>query len=270
MDEVSDRPGTLGKKLHSLSGVVPLGIFLVLHIAVTSSIAGSRESYDRRIGVLHDGLLMGLLEVVLVLAPLAYHAGYGITRVFGPRVERHAYENDLMFALQRASGVAVLVFVVAHLWELRVQTWTQGLAVSAYSSKLVMDLSWTSYGVPWIALGYLVGLAATVFHFVNGLSSSFTTWGVATAAGSKARARIAFRIVGALLFVTSAGVVVQLATGAHAVTGGLSPVDDLPCGTAAVMTAPPPRARATASGAQASPLPSSTARAASSVLGPGR
>ena len=56
-----DRPGSLTKKLHSLSGVVPLGAFLVLHLWVTASVLGSRAVYDRQIGFLHSGLL-GVLE----------------------------------------------------------------------------------------------------------------------------------------------------------------------------------------------------------------
>jgi succinate dehydrogenase/fumarate reductase cytochrome b subunit (b558 family) len=246
MDDVSDRPRALGEKLHSLSGVVPLGVFLILHVWVTSAIVGSREVYDRQIGVLHGGAFMGVLEVVLVLAPLTYHAGYGMTRVLRPRTEGHAYANDLMFALQRASGVVVLVFIVAHLWELRVQTWTRGLPVSAYSTKLVMDLSSTSSGVPWIALGYLIGLAATVFHLVNGLSSFCTTWGYTVTALAQARARIVFRVAGALVFVISAGIVMQLATGARYFPRVVAPSEELPCGTAAVTPPLPARARGVA------------------------
>ena len=36
----------------------------------------------------------------------------------------------------------------------------------------------TRWGVPWAATGYLVGLAAAVFHFANGLSGFAISWGI--------------------------------------------------------------------------------------------
>ncbi len=163
----------LPRRLHSLSGVVPLGAYVLIHIWVTASIGSSLALYDRQVGFLHGGVLLGLLEIVLVLVPLAYHAVYGIIRSLQPReVEpgSHGYDNDLMLTLQRASGMAVLVFTVLHVWEFRGQTWGGGLPVGSYSTKLVADLSSTTWGIPWIALGYLAGIAATLFHLVAGMT----------------------------------------------------------------------------------------------------
>jgi succinate dehydrogenase/fumarate reductase cytochrome b subunit (b558 family) len=247
LDRRGASPSSRAQKLHSLTGVVPLGAFLVLHLWITASIVGSRAIYDRQIGFVHGGALLGVLEVVLVLVPLGYHAVYGVWRSLQPRDPKHAYANDLMLVLQRASGVVVLVFVVAHLWELRVQTWTSGLPVSAYSTKLVEDLSATSSGIPWIALGYLVGIGATVFHLVNGMTSFCTTWGCTPTVASQRGARAIFRVAGIVLFALGAGIVIQLATGSR-----LFPVDEpgsasLACGSAAVTPPPPARASATPS-----------------------
>lgn len=263
MADPQDRPTTTAQKLHSLSGVVPLGVFVVLHVWVTASLVGSRETYDRQIGLLHGGTLMGLLEVVLVLAPLGYHAVYGVMQMLRPRAPDHAYANDLMHVLQRASGVIVLVFVVAHLWEFRVATWTNGLPASAYSTKLVEDLSSTSSGIPWIALGYLVGIAATVFHLVNGTTSFLTTWGFTPSAVSQRRARMFFRAAGVLLFGVSAGIVVQLATGTRIFPLHEPRSSALVCGSAAVSPPPPTRGTASTAPASTSPVPSA-------LPGPGR
>lgn len=251
------------QKLHSLSGVVPLGVFVVLHVWVTASLVGSREIYDRQIGFLHGGAFMGVLEVVLVLAPLLYHAAYGVMRTLQPRDPSHAYANDVMAVLQRASGVVVLVFVIAHVWEFRGETFAKGLPVSAYSTKLVEDLSATTYGVPWIALGYLVGIAATVFHLVNGMTSFLATWSITSSDSARHRARVFFRFAGILLFGLSAGIVVQLATGSRIFPLHEPSSSALACGSAAVT--PPPPARATASVA-----PSSTSPAPSALPGSDR
>lgn len=208
----------LPRRLHSLSGVVPLGVYVLIHIGVTASIGSSLALYDRQVGFLHGGMILGLLEIALVLVPLAYHAVYGVLRSLQPRdadAASHGYDNDLMLTLQRASGLAVLVFVVLHVWEFRGQTWTGGLAVGSYSTKLVADLSSTTWGIPWIALGYLAGIAATLFHLASGMTSFCRTWGFATAPGALRRARLVFRATGILFFLISAVLVVQLATGAR-------------------------------------------------------
>jgi succinate dehydrogenase / fumarate reductase cytochrome b subunit len=201
------------KKLHSLSGVVPLGVFVVLHLWITASIASSRAVYDHQIGLIHSGVL-GVLEP-LVIAPLFFHGIYGIVRALGPRDPEHAYDSDVMATLQRISGLAVLVFVGLHVWEFRGATWTQGLGESAYSTKLVQDLSSTRYGVPWIALGYVVGMAASLFHLANGMTSFCTRWGYTRTRAAQDRARLVFRVAGVLLFGLSSAIVVQLATGSR-------------------------------------------------------
>ena len=230
---------------------MPIGVFVLLHVWITSSIVGSTTVYDRQIAFLHSGPVLGLLEVVLVLLPLAYHGVYGLLRSLQPRDPAHAYDSDLMLLLERVSGVVVLVFVGAHVWEFRVQTWTHGLAPVSYSTKLIEHLSSTQWGgVPWIAFGYLVGIAATFFHLANGLTSFCTTWGYTPTKESQRRARLFFRIVGVFFFVVSAAMVVQLATGAR-----FFPADEpkpalaTTCGPAPVASAPPPRPSASASAA---------------------
>lgn len=252
------------KRLHSLSGVVPLGAFVVLHVWVTSSIASSSFAYDRQIGWLHGGWFLGLLEVVLIVVPLAYHALYGVWLSLQPRDPDHAYDTDLMVSLERASGIVVLVFIAAHLWEFRVQTWSNALPVTSYSSKLVEDLSSTQSGVPWIAIGYLVGIAATCFHLANGMTSFCTTWGYTRTARARRRARVLFRVAGALLFVVSCGIVLQLATGIRYFPSD-EPRAPL-CGSAAtVAIAPlPVPARSVSSAAPSSSAPGSPSNSAPS------
>jgi succinate dehydrogenase/fumarate reductase cytochrome b subunit (b558 family) len=244
-----DRRGPLLQRLHSLSGVVPLGAFLLFHLWITSSLGGSRDVYDRQVGFLHGGPLFGFLEVVLVILPLLYHGLYGVVRSLQPRDPNHAYDTDVMVTLQRASGIVVLVFVAVHVWELRVQTWTRGLAVSSYSTKLVEHLSSTQSGIPFIALGYLTGIAATVFHLANGLTSFCTTWGYAPTFAARHRLRILFRVLGVLLFAISSALVVQIATGSRFFPAEEPASATQPCGTNVGSTVAPPHAHPGASAA---------------------
>lgn len=252
-----DRPEGLAKKLHSLSGVVPLGAFLVLHLWVTASVVGSRAVYDRQVGFLHGGLI-GVLEPLLIL-PLFFHGIYGISRVLGPRDPHHAYGTDRMATLQRASGVVVLVFVSLHLWEFRAQTWMRGLAEGAYSTKLVEDLSSTQSSVPWIALGYIVGTAGCVFHLVNGMTSFCTRWDYTRTVEAQRRARGVFFVAGLLLFALSSAMIVQLATGSRLFPASEPTSSGFECGSAATPAAPPSHAIAQATAPRPAPPPSAPA-----------
>jgi succinate dehydrogenase / fumarate reductase cytochrome b subunit len=237
-DDRDLREPTGARRLSSLSGVVPLGVFLLLHVWITSSIAGSRETYDRQVGFLHRAPLVGFLELVVVLLPLVFHSGYGLYRSFQPIEPGHGYDSTTMAKLQRISGVIVLVFVVAHVFEFRGQTWSRGLQVASYSTTLAEHLSSTTLGVPLVAFGYLVGLAASFFHLVNGMTSFCTTFGYTTTLASQRHARRFFRITGALFYVISAVLVLQVATGVHLLPAEPRSSSATLCGTAVPTSRP--------------------------------
>jgi succinate dehydrogenase/fumarate reductase cytochrome b subunit len=184
-----------------------------------------------------------------------------VWRSLQPR-EAHAYDSDLMHTLERASGVLVLVFVGAHFYELRWQTLSGGLQVGSYSTKLVEHLSWTTGGVPFIALGYLLGIAATIFHLVNGMTSFCITWGYTATELAQRRARIVFRALGVIFFLVGAATVIQLASGIRFTRSEEQP-SSTACGSAIVETAAPTRAGA--SSANTASSPSSASPAASSA-----
>jgi succinate dehydrogenase/fumarate reductase cytochrome b subunit (b558 family) len=207
------------QKLFSLSGVAPLGVFLLLHLWTAAALLSSHTAYDRQVSFLHGGPILGFLEVVLVLVPLLFHAGFGMWLSFvrprQPRPAKHGYDSPLMLSLERVSGAVVLVFVLWHLWQTRLQTWTGHLLVGSYSTKLVEQLSSLQGGIPWVALGYLLGIAATLFHLVNGMTSFCATWGVAKTPAALHRTRLLVRGAGILCFAIGAATVIELATGAR-------------------------------------------------------
>ncbi len=91
------------QKLFSLSGVVPLGAFLLLHLWTAAALLTSNATYDRQIAFFH-GPIFAFLEIVLVLVPLLFHAGYGMVLAVTPRPEKHAYDSALMVSLERISA----------------------------------------------------------------------------------------------------------------------------------------------------------------------
>lgn len=205
------------RRLHSLSGVVPVGIFLVEHLWTNAAALGGQEPFARAVARIQALPLLPVLEVFGIFLPLAFHAGYGVVlaRRSSPNASRYAYPKNWLYVLQRVSGFVVLAFVLLHLWELRVQTWLFGMSTEAFYTTLSAHLSWTWSGVPLIAIGYLVGVAASVFHLANGLVGFCMTWGITTSRPAQRRAGIVFGALGACLFVLGTATVLGLATGSR-------------------------------------------------------
>ncbi len=147
------------RKLHALSGVVPLGVFLVEYLWSCARVLRS----DRAFATDGQSLLLPVIEIVVVLLPLAFHVLYSSQKLSETRV-------------RRVSGGVALAFVGFHLWDLRGKNLVRGLAGDAFYDALTARLSSTTAGLPLWALVYLVGIAATVFHFASGVSEFPRIW----------------------------------------------------------------------------------------------
>lgn len=229
------------RKLHALSGALALGVFLVEHIATNASALGGRGAYDAIVGAIERSRVLPFVEVVFILLPLGFHAGYGLQLLraeAAPDAVVERYGDRRLWRLQRLSAVFVLVFVLAHLWELRVQRLVFGLPADALYTTLTARLSSTWAGVPFIALFYVLGLFAVAVHLANGLFAATAAWNVAASPSGRRRARIATLALGGVLFAVGASTVIALATGTRLLPGadGDSAAVEVPCGSAA----PPP------------------------------
>lgn len=227
------------RRIHALTGAAPLGVFLLEHVVVTASALGGQGRFDRVTGVTGASALTATIDVVFVLVPLAYHALYGI---FLAATRRPSAADDPMRSarlawLMRASGIVTLVFVAAHVWEYRVRRAFFGLSALSIYGTLAERLSTTWGGVPWVALGTIVGIAATSFHFAYGLLRVRSVFGVAQDAAQRRRSAWMSAVLGGALFVVGVTTVVGLATGTR-----LLPPDDpgmtRPCGSTDAPPAP--------------------------------
>jgi len=211
---------SLARRIFSLTGVLPVAVFLVVHLAATSMLLVSRAAYDRFATSTARGA--GLVaELVFVVAPLAFHAAYGVVLAIRPDAGPRAYPTARVHALVRLTGIVALAFVAYHLAHLRSPA-LGGAAPASYATTLARTLSSTSSGVPWPALAYVAGLLACTFHLGAGARSFWLTWRPAQSAEAQRRGTRVIAVVAALLFVVGLLVVVQLATG----TRLLSPAEE--------------------------------------------
>lgn len=211
----SENRAFLLKRLHSLSGVVPLGAFLVVHLWTNAQALLGREHFERAVADSNAIPFALPLEIAFIGLPLLFHAGYGIRLTLRSRVNVHRYPRagNWGYTMQRVTGIVALLFIVWHYGQFRLQRLEGRMAETDFHGELCASLSSTQGGIPWTALAYLLGTAACVFHFSNGLYGFCSTFGLTRSPKSDRVASILFGWVGILLYALAAAIILQFATG---------------------------------------------------------
>lgn len=186
------------RRLHSLSGIVPIGLYVLFHIGVNSFAASGPETYNEVAEFLESLPYLIAIEIPLIWAPILYHSLYGIYIHASGRANpfQYPYPNNAMYALQRWSGIATLVFIGWHFWQTR-------LANYLYGEVIEFDMMVGILSDPKWLLFYVVGLVFVSFHLANGLRTFLLTWGLVV--GDRARRAVAQACAafGALFLVVS-------------------------------------------------------------------
>ena len=196
------------RRLHSLTGIVPIGVYLVFHIMIANaSVLGGPAAFDRAvqaIGALPGPTLLAI-EVLFIYAPLLFHGLYGFVRVRDADVAsplRHDHLGAYLYSLQRLSGVIAFFFVGWHVWTTRAQYYFADREISyAYMRTLMQDPLWF-----WI---FAVGTLASVFHFTNGIWTFCITWGVTV--GPRAQRTLRAACLGGFVVMYGTAVAIFLA-----------------------------------------------------------
>jgi succinate dehydrogenase/fumarate reductase cytochrome b subunit (b558 family) len=182
----------------------------------TSALRGPSE-LEHALGRTGASPYLVVAEALFIWVPLAYHGVYGLFMALRsrPNVRSYPYSYNWMHALQRASGIVVLVFLAYHIHEVRLPLARSALLPADIYVELAARLSSTVRGIPLAALVYLTGLAAVTFHLANGLYGFCFSYGITVSRRATRLASTVFGVVGVGLFLLGASTVIYLATGSH-------------------------------------------------------
>jgi succinate dehydrogenase/fumarate reductase cytochrome b subunit (b558 family) len=206
------------RRLFSLTGVIPLGAFLVVHVVVNARIVRGEQAFVQSADALARIPALPLIEVLFVLLPLVIHAAIGLWLVASrqPLAEPSPYPPNVAAAM-RVTGLVALAFLAMHLPELRFRGLVHSPTGGELATRLAADLSSTWHGLPWRGAAYLVASGCIVFHFAAGLWGFFAR----TRRGADGRARrwvaLGVATIGAAMWLLLADAVVFHATGARLV-----------------------------------------------------
>lgn len=162
----------INRRLHSLLGVIPVGIFLLQHLTVNHFATKGEEAFNTAANFMGNLPFRYVLEAVIIFIPLLFHAIYGLYIAFTAKnnLGNYGYFRNWMFMLQRVSGVITLIFLAWHVWETRVQ--------AALGEHVDFNMMADIFSSPFMVAFYLVGVISTIFHFANGLWSFAVSWGL--------------------------------------------------------------------------------------------
>lgn len=187
------------RRLHSLTGVVPIGVFLMMHLTTNSLILlsfGSEDHYQAAVNQIHAlGPFLKPVSLLFIMAPIAFHAllGLKIWWESKPNVGNYGFWCNWRYTTQRITGVIVLVFILVHLWHMSwVFGWIPGIGGSLFNAHVAsptaahaMQSHWW-----WTAPLYGIGIVAACFHFGTGLWTFLITWGVTVGVQAQRRAGV--------------------------------------------------------------------------------
>lgn len=161
------------RKLHSLSGVIPVGVFLVFHLFVNSLSQLGPQAYDGLIGTLRSTPYLLWIELLFIFLPLTFHALYGfyVAAQATNNLSRYSYVRNWMFFLQRWTGAIAFVFILYHVLTARFGEYF-GLPEPSF------DMMSGYMSNTWIFAFYIIGVVASVFHLANGLWLFGINWGI--------------------------------------------------------------------------------------------
>lgn len=174
------------RRLHSLTGIIPVGAFLFEHILISNATGISGPSaYARQVYFLANLPLVFFLELFGIWLPIAYHALYGFYIWYrgDGNTASYPWTGNWMYTMQRWTGGIAFVYIVWHTYTMRF-TGVDLHENTAYSFTKVAN----EVHNPWLMAFYIIGLIAASWHFAYGIWLFCAKWGIVS--GDKAQKRL--------------------------------------------------------------------------------
>lgn len=172
--KILDNREFLMRRLHSLLGIIPIGIFVTQHLIVNHFATQGVEAFNRASHFLANLPFVIFLEIFVIYLPLLYHAFYGLYIAFTSRNNpgHYSYLRNQLFVAQRYTGIFLVVFIAWHVFETRFQVAIGNAAEADFN--MMADI----LDNPAMFVFYVLGVLAATFHLANGLWSFLVTWGI--------------------------------------------------------------------------------------------
>jgi succinate dehydrogenase / fumarate reductase cytochrome b subunit len=169
------------RKLHQLTGIVPLGIFLLEHFYTNSKALDGAASFNEAVRDLQSIPYILFVEIGGIFIPLVYHAVYGLVITWEARPNNlsYPYPRNWFYLIQRITGIILFFFILFHVLNFRFGM-VPGLNTISVADRpeLAFDIVAREFRMVPIFLIYVVGITSTVWHLANGIWLFMVDWGI--------------------------------------------------------------------------------------------
>lgn len=200
----------LWRRLHSISGIFPIGAFLVEHFFSNAFATNGGAAYNENVRFLTGLPFVLWLEIFFIYIPLAFHAGYGFwiwwrgESNVGPA---YPWVGNWMYTLQRYTGIVAFFYLGYHTWTMRFS----GAHIITHSD-IAFAKVWSELQNPWLVAFYFVGLASASWHFAYGIWLFAAKWGIVVGNGARKRFGIVCLVIGLAMAAAASGSVYAFIT----------------------------------------------------------
>lgn len=194
------------RRLHSLTGIVPIGVFLIAHLVTNSSLLwggyadrgkfeglppqeGGWAYFWYEVEWINSQIPHLLLIEITLWVSIAFHSILGVYYAMTGKfnTDRYTYQNNRRYKWQRISGYVGILFIFYHVATLRWgwtflipggTAWSHHFSVSTLAAALRGSTDGFTFAGLLVSLLYFGGITLLVFHFANGLWTAAITWGL--------------------------------------------------------------------------------------------
>lgn len=187
------------RRIHSLLGVVPIGLFMCVHLTVNASLMAGPGTFQHHVNQIHSlGPALPLVEWGAIFLPLLFHAiiGIWIGTTGKNNTEQYGYVSNWRYRLQRITGYIAFVYIMIHVFHLNgwfhfgfwVDYIAHPLGMAQFKPYNAASTLAHAMDGPFWPVFYLAGVLSCVYHLANGLWTSGITWGLWTTPAAQIRA----------------------------------------------------------------------------------
>jgi succinate dehydrogenase / fumarate reductase, cytochrome b subunit len=170
------------RRLHSLSGIIPIGAFLLEHFISNAFATNGPKAYADQVKFLTGLPFVPVLEIVGIYIPILYHSFYGFYIWFRGKsnVSEYPWAGNFMYAAQRWTGGVTFAYIIWHTYTMRFSGIHLLTNSQAAFHKVQVELQ-----NPWAASFYLIGIIAASWHFAYGIFLFCAKWGITVSQTSR-------------------------------------------------------------------------------------
>jgi succinate dehydrogenase / fumarate reductase cytochrome b subunit len=190
------------RRLHSLTGIVPIGAFLLEHFISNYEAFKGPEAYGAQVKFLNSLPFVVGMELFFIWIPILYHGLYGIWIWWrgDSNVSDYPWQGNWFYTSQRWTGIIAFIYIVQHTYYLRFT----GVHLPTHPMQSFAKVQ-GEFQNPWMIAFYAVGIIAASWHFAYGIWLFCAKWGITT--GEVARRRLGYICVLIALGLISLGAV---------------------------------------------------------------